>query len=295
MAVNKVVYGGNTLIDLTSDTATASDVAQGKTFHLADGTQATGTASGGGGEEVDPPNDGKTHLFIKAPGDGFVYNPLLRTSSSGHMIIDWGDGTTDTISSNNPTHLYRNAGKYEITISGYGTIQNYGLGSSGNIASTAPDAVRAMALERAYFYNPNLEFYSSGASCNMLCLRNCMSLKKIRFHNNMPSIKSGSSFFSLEDVEIPPHVTSISPAFSNCYMLTSIVIPESVTSIDASAFRYSRSLKTVRMLPTTPPTIGTYVFSYTHPDMVIYVPSASLEAYQTAENWSTYASQMVGE
>ena len=45
MAVNKVVYGGNTLIDLTSDTATASDVAQGKTFHLADGTQATGTAS----------------------------------------------------------------------------------------------------------------------------------------------------------------------------------------------------------------------------------------------------------
>lgn len=49
MAVNKVVYGGNTLIDLTSDTATASDVAQGKTFHLADGTQATGTASGGGG------------------------------------------------------------------------------------------------------------------------------------------------------------------------------------------------------------------------------------------------------
>lgn len=49
MAVNKVVYGGATLIDLTSDTATASDVAQGKTFHLADGTQATGTASGGGG------------------------------------------------------------------------------------------------------------------------------------------------------------------------------------------------------------------------------------------------------
>lgn len=45
--VNKVVYGNNTLIDLTSDTATEDKVLQGYTFHKADGTQATGTASGG--------------------------------------------------------------------------------------------------------------------------------------------------------------------------------------------------------------------------------------------------------
>lgn len=43
MAKNKVIYNGNTLIDLTGDTATASDVASGKTFHLASGVQATGT------------------------------------------------------------------------------------------------------------------------------------------------------------------------------------------------------------------------------------------------------------
>ena len=40
--VNKVIYDGDTLIDLTSDTATASDVLSGKTFHLANGFQATG-------------------------------------------------------------------------------------------------------------------------------------------------------------------------------------------------------------------------------------------------------------
>lgn len=40
---NKIIYGNETLIDLTSDTATASDVASGKTFHLASGVQATGT------------------------------------------------------------------------------------------------------------------------------------------------------------------------------------------------------------------------------------------------------------
>lgn len=40
---NKIIYGNETLIDLTSDTATASDVAVGKIFHLASGVQATGT------------------------------------------------------------------------------------------------------------------------------------------------------------------------------------------------------------------------------------------------------------
>ena len=41
--INKVVYGGSTLIDLTSDTAVASDVASGKYFHLKSGERVQGT------------------------------------------------------------------------------------------------------------------------------------------------------------------------------------------------------------------------------------------------------------
>ena len=48
MAINKVVYGNNTLIDITDTTAVASDVATNKVFYTADGTRTTGTASGGG-------------------------------------------------------------------------------------------------------------------------------------------------------------------------------------------------------------------------------------------------------
>lgn len=45
--VNKVVIDGVTKLDLTADTALASDVAQGKYFHLASGEKATGTLASG--------------------------------------------------------------------------------------------------------------------------------------------------------------------------------------------------------------------------------------------------------
>jgi hypothetical protein len=43
MAINKVIYGGNTLIDLTADTITAADLASGKTAHDKSGAVITGT------------------------------------------------------------------------------------------------------------------------------------------------------------------------------------------------------------------------------------------------------------
>ena len=43
--VNKVVYDGNTLIDLTSDDVSASDVLSGKKFHLPSGAQGTGSCT----------------------------------------------------------------------------------------------------------------------------------------------------------------------------------------------------------------------------------------------------------
>lgn len=43
--INKVVYGGNVLIDLTGDDVTASDVLSGKKFHLPSGAAGTGTCT----------------------------------------------------------------------------------------------------------------------------------------------------------------------------------------------------------------------------------------------------------
>lgn len=43
--VNKVIYGGQTLIDLTGDTVTASDILTGKKAHDKSGAQITGSCS----------------------------------------------------------------------------------------------------------------------------------------------------------------------------------------------------------------------------------------------------------
>ena len=45
MAVNKVTYGGKTLVDLTSDTVTADKLASGVTAHDKSGNKITGTMS----------------------------------------------------------------------------------------------------------------------------------------------------------------------------------------------------------------------------------------------------------
>ena len=42
---NKIIYAGNTLIDLTSDTVTESDVLSSVTFHKSDGSIASGTCT----------------------------------------------------------------------------------------------------------------------------------------------------------------------------------------------------------------------------------------------------------
>lgn len=43
--VSKVIYGGRTLIDLTNDTVTESDVINARTFHKADGSIVTGSCT----------------------------------------------------------------------------------------------------------------------------------------------------------------------------------------------------------------------------------------------------------
>ena len=58
--VNKVIYGGDTLIDLTGDNVAASDVLSGKKFHLPSGAEGTGTIASKTAETFHPSTTAQT-------------------------------------------------------------------------------------------------------------------------------------------------------------------------------------------------------------------------------------------
>ena len=114
---------------------------------------------------------------------------------------------------------------------------------------------------------------------------------------NLSQIPS-SAFYdcrSLTSVTIPDSVTTIGDsAFNYCISLTSVTIPDSVTTIGDSAFRKCTSLTSVYCKATTPPALGSYVFNINGSGRKIYVPAGSVETYKSATNWSEYASAIVG-
>ena len=140
---------------------------------------------------------------------------------------------------------------------------------------------------------------SGVTSINQYAFQYCQSLASVAIPSGVTSIV-GYSFqycYSLSSVTIPSGVTSISnSAFRSCYSLSSITIPSSVTSISSYAFYNCYGIAEYHVLPITPPTLSNQnAFNNIQSDCKIYVPSASLETYKTASNWSNYASYMVGE
>ena len=82
-------------------------------------------------------------------------------------------------------------------------------------------------------------------------------------------------------------------AFRGCTSLAEITLPASLTSIGNAAFNSCSSLQYIRIEATTPPTLAS---TNAIPSTIgaIYVPDASVAAYQAATNWSSFASKIKG-
>ena len=166
---------------------------------------------------------------------------------------------------------------------------------------TIPDSITSISMNE--FYNCSsvqlITIPNGVTSIGSSAFHNCYALQSITIPDGVTSI--GSSTFnscrSLQSISIPDGVTSIgSNTFYICDAFQLITIPDGVTSIGSNAFYNCYSVMEYHLLPTTPPTLaGTNVFTGIIAGTIIYVPQGSLEAYQTATNWSTYASYMQEE
>ena len=84
--------------------------------------------------------------------------------------------------------------------------------------------------------------------------------------------------------------------FNHCCSLTSITIPNGVTSIGAQAFNncYSVAFYDFTAYTTVPKLERTNAFNNIPSDCQIRVPEALVDAWKAATNWSTYADHIVG-
>lgn len=79
--------------------------------------------------------------------------------------------------------------------------------------------------------------------------------------------------------------------FKGCSGLLSVKLPTTINDLGMETYRNCTSLQYIIASTETPQTIGTYIFLNTN-NCPIYVPDASIDAYKTATNWTTYADRI---
>ena len=128
------------------------------------------------------------------------------------------------------------------------------------------------------------------------CFSYCSLLASVTMPDSVKVISSNAflNCVSLTELTLGSGVESIQGYSFASSGITKLELPASLTSIAADGCRVGGSLTDVICHATTPPTAGTNIFAGDTNLTSIYVPDASVSAYQSATNWTTYASKIKG-
>lgn len=161
------------------------------------------------------------------------------------------------------------------------SIGAYTFGKCYQLESIQFNAENCTGLSSRWLEDAHYSFYSKVSS--------------FTFGENVKSIPDYvcSSLYELTSITIPNSVTTIGrSAFIVCKGLTSAIIGNSVTNIGGSAFSNCSNLTYLQCDAVTPPSLesyGTEVFSgVDKAACTLKVPHNSLEVYQAADQWKDF-------
>lgn len=209
------------------------------------------------------------YCVLGATGNsGYVYNTMLKKAEIGSGVTALG------------TYAFRDCRALEsITLpSGITSISDYSLYNCYSLKCVAfPSGVTAVGQNALYY---------------------CYTLDRVSLPQSVTALGSNAFYANncLATTAIPSGLTTLSTGqFRNSNSISSMTVPSSVTSIGASVFYACYGLAEVHIKRSAPPTLSSSAFTNLPADCTVYVPSASLNTYKSASNWSNFASQMAGE
>lgn len=241
-------------------------------------------------------NDGSTRLYISLPD--FNLSPTLYLNINGSVTVDWGDGTSDTMTGTSlgtlvsKNHVYSEAGDYVISISPDTTATTILIsGSSYNNRSDlfgggmnfSGDAIYLTYVTKIEFgTNVTLSSSTSSKRYNLCGLRNLKELvlsnsinyigeyalfgtTKLKFlvlPNNNFRLSTTSSLSESAISQVIPSERTIqldTVGSAGIRTFSSFSIPEGMTSIPDSLFNQIAALSKVA-IPDTVTTLNYGVF-----------------------------------